>query len=251
MSRTIWAIGDLHLSFGTPNKKMDIFGPSWVDHAKKIQMAWDSSIHPDDIVLIPGDISWASRPDEAMPDLQWVDERPGLKILVRGNHDYWWGSASKVRSILPKSLRIIHNDSISLDGLAIGGTRLWDSTEFSFERIIDRKPMVSTQKISEVHQDAEIFLRELHRLELSLQSIPKDAPIKIAMTHYPPIGLDLAATKASALFEQYGIHIVVFGHLHSLKPQSAPLFGTARGVSYHLCSCDCIDFSPLRISKIS
>ena len=93
---SVWAIGDPHLSFGVPHKEMDLFGPLWKNRADKIKAAWDATVAPDDIVLIPGDISWAMRIEEALPDLQWIDERPGIKILIKGNHDYWWGSISKV-----------------------------------------------------------------------------------------------------------------------------------------------------------
>ena len=250
MPRTIWAISDLHLSFGTPNKKMDLFGPDWKDHDRKMQQAWDSSVAPDDIVLIPGDLSWAMRLDDAMIDLQWVAQRPGIKVLIRGNHDYWWSSPSKIRKNLPDKIFIIQNDSLCLDGVAIGGTRLWDSPEFSFTDIIDIKPSLSSIEPCEEIKDEEIFHRELHRLELSLQAIPQEAPLKIALTHYPPIGTALAPTQASALFEKYHIDLVVFGHLHSLKKNLPPLFGSARGVRYILSSCDYLNFVPLRIQSV-
>jgi predicted phosphohydrolase len=251
MSRTIWAISDLHLSFGTSNKKMDLFGPEWEHHDQKIQQAWDSSIAPDDIVLISGDISWAMRIEDAMPDLQWVAQRPGIKVLIRGNHDYWWSSASKVRKALPMGMFVIQNDAVCFDNIAIAGTRLWDSPEFDFSEIIDMKTTALPMKNHEEMKDEEILDRELHRLELSLQALPKEASIKIALTHYPPVGTTMAPTRASALFEKYGVNLVVFGHLHSLKKGLLPLFGSARGVRYVLSSCDYLNFKPLRIQTLA
>ena len=250
MSRSIWAISDLHLSFGTPNKKMDLFGPEWKDHHQKILHAWDTSIAPNDIVLIPGDLSWAMRTEEAVPDINWVAQRPGIKVLIRGNHDYWWGSASKVRKVLPAGMFVIQNDAVCFDGIGIGGARLWDSPEYTFSEIIAIKPSLPPMKSHEEVRDEEIFDRELHRLELSLQAIPKEASFKIAMTHYPPLGLNMDPTRASALFEKYGINLVIFGHLHSLKKGLPPLFGSARGVRYVLTSCDYLNFTPVKIQTL-
>lgn len=247
--RTIFAIGDLHLSFGVPHKEMELFGPAWKNHAEKIKTAWDAAVLPQDIVLIPGDLSWGMRLNEALPDIQWLDERPGIKVLIKGNHDYWWGSISKLRAALPKTIHVIQHDVVLIDDIAIGGARLWDSKEYNFSSIIDMKPMTGAPKAKDEEKDEEIFRRELSRLEASLRLLPKDASLKIMMTHYPPIGIDLAPSSASALFEQYGVHLVVFGHLHSLKQGLPQLFGTARGVRYALCSCDYLEFAPLPIAR--
>jgi predicted phosphohydrolase len=246
---SVWVIGDLHLSFGVPNKEMDLFGPSWKNHADTVKAAWDTAVAPDDIVLIPGDISWAMRLEEALPDLAWIDERPGTKILIKGNHDYWWGSLTKVRAALPKSIRVIQHDAVDINGIAIGGTRLWETSEFHFNSIADIKPTATPPKAREEGKDEEIYRRELGRLETSLQHLPKEAALKIVMTHYPPIGIDLAPSSASSLFERYGISLVVFGHLHSFKKGLPHLFGTARGVRYVLASCDYLNFSPLCVVR--
>ncbi len=136
----IWALSDLHLSFGVPNKTMDPFGPDWKDHAAKIKTSWDGQVSPEDLVLIPGDISWAMRLAEAMPDLQWIHERPGTKVIIKGNHDYWWGSLKKVREALPRSIHAIQNDAICFGDIAIGGAKLTDSPEYTFDQIIECKP---------------------------------------------------------------------------------------------------------------
>ncbi len=246
----IFTIADLHLSFGVPSKSMDIFGEAWKGHPKALEEKWDALIKPDDLVLIPGDISWAMKIDQAILDFAWVDARPGTKVIIRGNHDYWWDSISKVRKALPKSLHAIQNDSFILGDIAIGGARLWDSSEYSFSSIIDFKENKASKKIdlSTPEQNEQLFERELQRLETSLKAIPQGAKHKIAMTHYPPIGLDLAPSKASQLLEAYGISLCVFGHLHGIREGTPPLFGEARGVRYVLASCDWLRSTPALIA---
>ena len=242
----IWAIADLHLSLGVPNKTMDLFGPEWTNHAQKIAQTWDEKITTGDLVLVPGDISWAMRLDEARPDLEWLEERPGTKVLIRGNHDYWWGSKNKVKKALPPSIHIIQNDSIVINGIGITGTRLWDSPEYDFNEVIDFKPSKAPPKpYSE--KDREIFTRELKRLEMGLKTLSSNTNLRIAMTHFPPIGLDLSPSACSQLLEHYGISFCLFGHLHSLK--QTHLFGTARGIKYELVSCDYLNFAPLLITN--
>jgi uncharacterized protein len=243
----IWAIGDLHLSFGVLNKKMDVFGPAWEAHHEKMQKNWDALISQDDLVLIPGDISWAMRLQNALPDLEWIHKRPGKKVLIRGNHDYWWDSLSKLQKALPDSIQVIQNNSLLFNDISVSGARLWDSPEYSFEKVIEFIPRESPPKEPEEKSSKDIFARQLASLELSLKAIPHCAKVKIAMTHFPPIGLDLEPTRASALFEKYGISHVIFGHLHSLKKTCTTLFGKARGVEYHLVSADWINFCPVEI----
>ena len=246
----IWAIGDLHLSFGIANKSMDVFGPAWESHAKKIEENWRSLIDPADLVLIPGDISWAMRIEDAIPDLQWIHDLPGTKVMIKGNHDYWWGSLKKVNEILPPSLHIVQNNSFVYKGIAIGGARLWDTPEYNFGRFVDfRENPKSREKKEEPTQEDQtekLFERELQRLELSLSTLPANADMRIAMTHYPPIGADLAPSRASHILEKHKIDVTVFGHLHNLKPNSE-MFGEKNGVRYLLTSCDYLHFIPLII----
>lgn len=249
---SIWAIGDLHLAQGTPNKAMSLLLPSWHEYQERIKEAWDTTVKEGDIVLLPGDISWAMRLEEALPDIDFLAKRPGIKVLIRGNHDYWWDTASKVRKALPKDMYIIHNDSVTIGSIAIAGARLWESSEYSFSSIIDFKENLKAKQ-KELNSDEEnekIFRRELLRLESSLQLLPKNAPIKIAMTHFPPIGLDLAPSQTSSLLESYGVQYCIFGHLHSLKPSLKELFGMARGVEYILTSADWLNFAPKLVKKI-
>ncbi|MDE3056122.1 MAG: metallophosphoesterase [Verrucomicrobiota bacterium] len=243
----VWAIGDLHLSFGVKNKGMELFGPEWKDHAEKIAAHWKALIHPDDLVLIPGDISWAMRLEEVQADLEWIDRLPGTKVMIKGNHDYWWGSLKKVMAILPPSIHLIQNQAFHWRGIAVGGARLWDSPEYSFSSYIERRENPKAKQEEEEIQEElqeKIFERELVRLTLSLQSFRPDAKVRIAMTHYPPIGADLAPSRVSEILERFGVEIAVFGHLHSIKKE-LPLFGVKNGVRYLLASADYIHFQPI------
>ncbi len=229
---------------------MDVFGPTWIRHAEKIEESWRKAVAPHDLVLVPGDISWAMRLDEAMLDLEWLDDLPGKKLLLKGNHDYWWPSSSKLKSALPPSIDFIQNSTFLWKDVAIGGTRLWDTPEYSFQKFIDFTPNPKAREegsSQNPEQEEKVFVRELERLERSLAELDRSAKHKIAITHYPPIGADLAPSRASAILEKYGIQICVFGHLHNLKKACLPLFGEARGIRYVLASCDAIDFTPVKI----
>ncbi len=247
----IWAIADLHLSFGVENKSMDFFGPDWAGHAEKIEKNWRAVIAPEDLVLIPGDISWALKTEDAVPDLQWIHSLPGTKVILKGNHDFWWGSLSKITPILPSSIHLIQNNTFVWNGIAIGGSRMWDTKEYSFGQFIDFKENPRQKKKEgptpeQIEADEKLFDRELQRLELSLAQLPKDAKIRIAMTHYPPVGADMAPSKTSAILEKHNIQICVFGHLHNIK-KGIDLFGEARGIRYMLTSCDYLQFQPIAV----
>ena len=245
----IWAIGDLHLSFGVKGKSMDVFGSQWESHPERIEEAWRRLISAEDLILIPGDISWAMRFEDALPDLQWIDRLPGTKVLLKGNHDFWWGSLAKMAPHLPPSLHLVQNNYFSWKGVAIGGARLWDTPEYSFGSLIEFRENPRAKDPEEVVQEElslKIFERELQRLEMSLSKIPADASLRIAMTHYPPIGADLAVSRASRILEKYGISICVFGHLHNIKAGQS-LFGEKNGIRYLLSSADYVHFQPIPI----
>ncbi len=249
MKRKVFAIGDLHLSFGVAGKSMEVFGAKWHDHENRVKRNWEAKVSDDDLVLIPGDISWAKYGEEALADLKWIDSLPGTKVMIKGNHDYWWQSLAKVNKLLPSSLHAIQNSVFTWNDLSIGGSRLWDSPEYNFNEYI---PMVEnpfekeSEETYDKEENARVFERELKRLELSLQGLNQKAPFRIAMTHYPPIGADLNPSHASFLFEKYNVQFVVFGHLHNVT-WTGPLFGTARGVTYIYCACDYINCDPVRL----
>ncbi len=253
---SIWALSDPHLAFGVPSKTMEAFGKDWENYAKKIETHWKERVSSDDLVLIPGDISWAMKMEDALVDLRWIDALPGKKIILRGNHDLWWTSASKLAKVMPPSIQFIHNNALTWEStkgtIALGGSRLWDTPEYTFNSFIEfrENPLAavknSEELINEKENGEKIFLRELERLRLSLNQIDKSASLRIALTHYPPIGADLLPSRASAILEEYKIDICVFGHLHSIRKRSLP-FGKARGVDYVFTSCDYLEFVPLKI----
>jgi len=242
----IWAIADLHLCFGVPSKSMELFGPTWKDYTRQIEKHWRAQISDEDLVLIAGDISWAMKPEDAVKDLEWIDQLPGTKVMIRGNHDYWWSSLSKVQKILPASIHAIHLNTYSFDGVSIGGARLWDTEEYNFNQYIEFRENPAEKKEKEPFDNQKIFERELQRLEMSLKQLDQKAKCRMVMTHYPPIGADLRPSRTSCLLKQYNVDVCIFGHLHQVRAGSLP-FGTVEGTAYHLTSCDYLGFDPQRI----
>lgn len=241
----IWAMADLHLAKGVPAKNMSIFGPQWEGYMEKMAASWDQLIKPEDLVLLPGDISWAMTLEEVKADLDWIAGRPGKKLMIRGNHDYWWSSAKKMSLVFPSSVHFLHHTAFHWQDVAIGGTRLWDTPEYNFNAYVHFQENAKA-KLQKREDGDIIFNRELERLKLSLKQMDPRAKHKIVMTHYPPIGADLKSSRVSDILEEFGIEVCVFGHLHNLK-KDAPLFGTIRGVRYILAASDHLDFWPIRI----
>ncbi len=249
---------------------MEVFGAHWLNHSQKISTSWKERVSDRDLVLIAGDISWAMRLCEAEPDLRFIASLPGRKVLCKGNHDYWWASASKVRAVLPEGMFIIQNDALLLDGVAFGGSRLWMDHAMAPLDLPERKdpvaampdspgkPIKTRDREENGEEDERIFRRELGRLEMSLGRMSPDAALKIALVHYPPISTDFQATRASRLLEQGGVRHCVFGHLHHLAPsfgqyslaEKTARLGERNGVEYHLTSCDYLDFIPALITEI-
>lgn len=228
---------------------MTVFGPAWENYAERMATNWKALVAKEDLVLIPGDISWAMRLEEADADLRWIDSLPGTKVMIRGNHDYWWSSAAKMKKAMPSSLHFIHNNAFTWNDVTIGGSRLWDSQEYNFGEFVEMQPNPRAKPPApiDIEEEEKIFVRELERLRLSLTQLDPKALLRIAMTHYPPISADLKPSRASQILEEFGISICVFGHLHNIRKEALPLFGTARGIRYELTSCDVVDFKPVRI----
>ena len=229
----IFAIADLHLSFAV-DKPMDIFGPAWEGHPRKIRQAWLDTVGPDDVVLVPGDISWAMRISEAEPDFAFLGELPGTKVITRGNHDYWWSSLSKVRQALPPSVIPLQNNSVVFGGVGIAGTRLWIDPSLRLEQASG--------------DDGKIWERELQRLELSLGSLPGGLEKKIIMTHFPPISLDGRESRAVEAARKYGCDVWVFGHMHLGSLDYDGFNRTVGGIRFEFVSADYLDFRPKYIT---
>ena len=228
----IYAIGDLHLS-AVSDKPMDVFGKHWDDHWQRIQQSWRDAVSQDDIVLLPGDLSWAMRLDEARHDIDQICAMPGKKVLLKGNHDYWWSSLSKVKSLLSNQTFALQNNAYVFGDYVIAGTRGW---------------LCPQNKQYDSSADEKLYLREASRLELSLREARKAAPDAqlIGMMHYPPSDAQGTPNRFTDLFEEYGAANVVYGHLHGGSISSA-LSGCLRGVHYSLVSCDAANFELLRI----
>lgn len=227
---TIYAIGDLHLSFSV-NKPMDVFGERWTDYTDKIKAAWLEHIQEDDIVLLPGDTSWGINLEEAKEDFIWLDALPGRKILCRGNHDYWWSTLAKMTPLY-ESISFIHNSYIAIEDWAICGSRGW----------------ISPNDASFTEQDEKIYQRELNRLELSLSKAQKDGYDQlIVMLHYPPTNDKKEYSEIQALLECFPVKHVVYGHLHTKYCWHLSLQGPVNAIEYHMVSSDCLNFVPKRI----
>lgn len=218
----VFAISDLHLP--ARQKPMDVFGAHWANHFDKISEDWRARVRNEDIVLLPGDLTWAMHLEEAMEDVRRVGEMPGKKLILRGNHDYWWSAIGRVRRAFPENMFAIQNDAMLLDGILFAGTRGWTIPG------ADADP-----------DDVRIYNRERLRLEMSMKAarrIDANAPI-VAMLHYPP--LMESAKGFSDILENYGVADCVYGHLHGASIAGA-VRGLRGGVRYHQVSCDGLDF---------
>jgi uncharacterized protein len=255
----LWALSDLHLTLATPSKAMHVFGEVWRDHEERIARAWKERVAPDDVVAIPGDISWASRLSDALTDLEFLHRLPGTKVILPGNHERWWDSTSRVRRDLPPSLRAVSGDHVEAGAWLFFGTRLWEDEEIPCDELIrwnnlsDKRPDTRTEE--QRRSNARIYEKELGRLERCIAALPARPWLKrICLTHYPPIGPDLRPTRATALIEGSGADTCLFGHLHSLKPEfSRPrreLMGQARGVRYLMASCDDLGMAPMLVDEV-
>lgn len=228
----LFAIGDLHMP-GGDDKPMDVFGGHWADHVTQIFDHWRERVTEQDVVLIPGDVSWAMQLADAQPDLAAVGSLPGRKLLCKGNHDYWWSSLAKVRKALPESMEAVQHTAVDLGPCVVTGTRGW-----SF-------PLPGESLSGE---DERIFQRELIRLELGLQAAVRQAegrPV-VVMTHYPPLYEAQRDTPFTELLSRYGVHTAVYGHLHG-QAIHAGFSGTHDGVRYVLASSDSLGFAPVEI----
>jgi hypothetical protein len=225
----LYAIADLHFS-SSVNKPMDIFGKKWEFHDQKIIRNWLKNVTDEDTVLIPGDISWGMNLEEAKTDLELLQSLPGRKILLKGNHDFWWNSVTKLKNSFP-GLNFLQNNFYKYKDWAICGTRGWS---------IPGSPEYS-------EHDWKIYQREILRLEMSLADAKKHGYEKIiCMMHYPPKLKDGNSTGFIDIFETYKVAKVVYGHLHG-DGFSLGIDGPDGEVTYCLVSADYLNFAPRQI----
>lgn len=229
----IFSISDLHLP-GNSEKPMDIFGDHWTDHWQQISYSWKKNITEDDVTLIAGDISWAMDFNDVIDDLNKISELPGKKILIKGNHDYWWQSITKVRQALPEGMYALQNDAIRFADFVICGTRGWICPG-------------SNQYNASNHE--KIYNREGQRLALTLNDAKRKSDENtnlIVMMHYPPFNDKLESNVFTDQIEEIKPEMVIYGHLHGVGARSA-FEGNLRGVNYKMTACDFINFEPVRV----
>lgn len=231
---SIYVIADLHLSFNT-NKPMDIFGNNWINHVKKIKDNWTKKVNNEDTVLIPGDFSWETYLENTYKDFEFLNSLPGRKILLKGNHDYWWTTLSNIKKYLEENnfntIDILFNNSYEIEDYIIAGTRGWDYTKTNDRKIIER---------------------EIGRLELSLKDAKNKSETKdiIVCMHYPPISKNYLENeferKIVYLLKEYNVKKCLYGHLHGTSHAQA-ITGTIEGIQFELVSADYLDFNLLKI----
>lgn len=226
----IFAIADLH--FDSKNEKpMNIFGDNWINHEKKIIDDWVKTVSCEDLVLVPGDISWATKLDEAVEDLEKIDGLPGTKIIGKGNHDYWWATASKLDGLGLKTIKFLKNNSYEFDGAVICGTRGWDTLK-------DHQEDISNEKI---------YMREMNRLKISLDATKKSKGVKIVMLHFPPFDSNGIPNDFFNIIKEYGAEVCIYGHLHGEEGHKNVREGIINDISVHCVSSDYLRFKLKKI----
>lgn len=222
----VFAISDLHLSTTAP-KPMDVFGARWQNYIERIRADWVAKVCEDDVVLIAGDISWAMKLEDAITDISTLADLPGKKIMIRGNHDYWWNGISKIRARLPEGFYCLQNDCLRQGGVVFCGSRGW-----AVEGSPDFK-----------EQDRKIYLREAERLKIAFSQVAKvreEGDKLVCLIHYPPFNVKREGSLFTEIFERFKVDKVVYGHLHG-KESRTDLLLKRNGIDYHLTSCDQVD----------
>jgi len=240
---SIFGIADLHLSIGTANKEMDIFGGNWRNHMRKIEENWESIVDVDAAVVIAGDICWATGMENAKFDLEFIHNLPGAqKIILKGNHDYWWNTVTKLDNFSREcgfdTLRFLHNNAMIVEDKVICGTRGW---------MLEENP--------ENADNHKVFEREKIRLELSLEKAKKlqmdvggnESLEIIAFMHYPPVTKHSSNSDFLEIMRKFGVKRCYYGHLHGAAHKAA-IIGEVNGINLQLISSDYMDFKPLKIN---
>ncbi len=225
----LFAIGDLHLSLGS-DKPMDVFGEKWRDHAEKLKTGF-ARVGPEDLTVLCGDLSWAMSIQEAEADFRFMHELPGKKLILKGNHDYWWSTAAKAKRFFAENgittIDILHNNCFFYENVALCGTCGWFYEE----------------ETGEAH-DKKIMLREIGRLETSLNAAGDRE--KLVFLHYPPIYQKYECPEILALLKEHAVKLCCYGHIHG-KGCHLAFNGWRDGTEYRLLSADHVNFTPVKI----
>lgn len=233
---SIFVIADLHLSFKTP-KPMNIFGDNWENHEEKIKSEWLNKVTDEDVVVLPGDFSWAMSLEDAYPDFKYLNDLPGHKLLLKGNHDYWWTTVTSMNKFLEENhfdrIYFLYNNSYCIEDKLIVGTRGWN--------------------LLDCEQERKMIKRESERLKLSIKSAIEEYgedKEKIAFFHYPPITRNSIyqgeENEFVKILNEYGIKKCYYGHLHGNSHNEA-ILGEIGGITYNLISADYLDFGLVKI----
>lgn len=237
---SLFVISDTHLSF-TTDKPMDIFGARWNYYELKLEAAWKDLVSPDDTVVIAGDISWAMTFDEALPDLRFLHELPGKKLIGRGNHDYWWNTMSKMNSFFIEnqglsSIRFLYNNAFETDDFIVCGSRGWWSDSGLSPGGVDHKKIVA---------------REVLRIEMSIEEgkrlaaeSGKDKELLVFL-HFPPIYNSYRCDEIVDVLKKHKIKRCFYGHIHNVYDMPASYYSD--GIEYTITSADYLDFYPMKI----
>lgn len=226
----VFAISDLHLSFAV-EKPMDIFGDGWQNHFERVSEDWRARVGEEDLILLGGDISWGMNTEQAAPDYAAIAALPGKKAVVKGNHDLYWGSLSKMQTAFPE-FAFLQNNCLRFENVLVVGSRGWT---------------IPTEE-SDAH-DVAIYRRELIRLELSLSHAervrtPDDKVV--AMLHYPPFDAKYADSEVTELLSKHRVDAVTYGHLHGKNSRVTPVL-EKQGIKYYITSCDLVANTLVRI----
>lgn len=226
----LFVMGDLHLSLSS-DKSMDIFG-GWENYVERIKENWNREVSPEDTVVVPGDISWAMSLKEAVADFRYIHELPGRKIILKGNHDYWWTTAAKMNNFLAEndfdSIFILHNNHYAYESYGICGTRGWIND--------DSEPA-----------DAKVLAREAQRLETSIASAENAGLEPLVFLHYPPLYGNEYNPDLLEVMYRHNIKRCWYGHIHGRKGHQNAVNGERDGIVFQLVSADYVQFCPVKI----
>ena len=235
---SLFVISDLHLDVLTNEKSMEVFGDKWKDYTKKIQKNWSAIVDENDTVVIPGDISWALNLEESLNDLKWINALPGKKILMKGNHDFWWSTVTKMKRFFAQNnlntFDILHNNAIEIESYILAGSRGW---------FVDKT--VQPQKTVTVDYE-KILNREKIHLKMSLDEakVLQEKSYKeiLVFFHFPPIWGDFKCEEILNILTEYNISHAYFGHIHGSYNHSS--YFEYNGIQFKMISADFIDFIP-------
>jgi len=231
----IWGISDLHLSFARPDRR-ERYAARWRDHASKVEQNWSDLVQPDDLVLLPGDLSMARNHRDLQVDLEWLDRLPGVKVLSRGNHDRWWNDLDSIRRLLRRSQLAVDRSALTTQGVVVCG-----STGRASPR---NEPQP---------EEAEAAARELESFDQALEEAARlrggeRKPLYV-LCHFPPFDAYARPAPWVERFERAGVTACLYGHIHIEGQWPLAVQGTVRGVRYFCVAADAIGFRPLRVGS--